>query len=81
VRKYKTRSKGDANSTQRTKAQRREPGLTIVLTVISNQPPEPEAAEPGAYSKDRNREEITLASLHLQEQQTTCKSFLLSFAF
>jgi hypothetical protein len=55
--------------------------LTIVLTVISNQPPEPEAAEPGAYSRDRNREEITLASLHLQEQQTTGKSFLLSFAF
>jgi len=53
VRKYKTRSKGDANSTQRTKAQRREPALTIVLTVISNQPPEPEAAEQGHTERER----------------------------
>jgi len=36
----KTRRKGDANSTQPTKAQRQEPALTIVFTVFSNQPPD-----------------------------------------
>jgi len=54
VTEYKTRSKADANSTQRTKAQRREPALSIVFRVFSNQPPEPEAAEQ-RITKERGR--------------------------
>ena len=38
---------------QRTKAQRRELALTIVFTVFSNQPPEPEAAEQGIRHKEK----------------------------
>jgi len=35
------------------KAQTREPALTIILTVISNQPPELEAAEQGHTERER----------------------------